>query len=185
MEVFAYCCQSFTEAARKAAGVTPKTSPPITGETFDPAWVKDKDFIYFDLHGQPGETKWYGDGGIVALEAEHLQQCELGGAVVFAINCYLGDEDSPMLDALLDAGARYVIGGDGPNYAGQWALFGAGMLARSVRRWMRVGISPLDALKLGKEHLEVVIFRDRMLKTRQDRIMAARDALDFKAYYRR
>jgi hypothetical protein len=179
MKIFAYCAQSFESATRKAAGVQPLTCPPLHAEAFKPKMLSGHDFLYFDLHGCPGGTYWMGDYGIPAVEADTVRRADLRGAVVFATNCYLADEGSPMLDALLDAGARFVIGGDGQNWAGRTAnLLGAGLLGWWVRRLMQLGLTPLDALALAKVRLMTTLSRARADGA------AARDTLGFRAFYR-
>lgn len=172
IRVFAYCAQSFAEATRKAAGVEPLTCPPISAERFPPLGLQGYDFLYLDLHGSPGEPFWRGDDRICALTATQVLSNDLRGCVVFAANCYLADGDSPMMDALLDAGARYVIGGAGENWGPTrgW-LFGAPLLGLWLRRWLAIGLSPLRALGLAKRAVRM-------------RGVAVEDTLAFRAYYR-
>ena len=172
MDVFAYCCASFEQSARQAAGVAPLLSPPTSAVSFDVALLEGRDLLYFDLHGAPGEGCWRGDGGLVALTAGQVAQADLGGALVFAASCYLGDENSPMLDALLDAGAKYVVGGDGQNWGpGRGPLYGAPLLAQWWRRWLMLGMAPLWSLAMAKR---AVAFRGT----------AAEDTLEFRAFHR-
>ena len=178
MRVFAYCCASFEDVTRKAAGVAPLCSPPVTATSVDLHDLEECDLIYFDLHGHPLQPFWWGDGRTVALTAQQIREVNLNGAIVFALTCYLADEDSPMLDALLDAGARYVIGGDGKNWAGQRSLFGAGLLGLWFRRLLAWGIPPLKALAWAKKRVEWGMI-DKASKR-----LAAKDTLQFRAYYR-
>jgi hypothetical protein len=183
MRTFAYCCASFADATRRAAGVAPATCPPVSAATFNPAWLNGDgkrayQLIYFDLHGEHGSLEWYGDVGMSALTVEHVRAANLGGAVVFALNCFLADQDSPMMDALLAAGARYVIGGEGKNWAGKLSLFGASLLGRWFRLMLRVGYEPLDALRMAKQRVQL------SLLGQPDRVAAAKDTLEFKAYYK-
>jgi len=175
MRVFAYCAKSYERMTRRAAGVEPLTCPPVWTLNFDSRRLEGHDFLYFDLHGQPGEPQWYGDGARVALTEDQINRADLSGAVVFATSCWLGDEDSPMLDALLDAGAEYVIGGPGENYAYASVLLGAGLLALWFRRLYALGLPVLTALALAKKRLNY---------GRGKRTYAAMDAREFKAYWR-
>lgn len=184
MRVFAYCCLSFEEATRRAAGVFPRTSPPVTTDTFWPHWMEERDFIYFDLHGGPGDPQWYGDDRLVALTAYQIKLADLRGAVIFATNCHLADEGSPTLDALLDAGAEYVIGGDGANWGATRALFGANLLGLWVRWLLDTGAGPLWALTIAKRRLKLQLLGQKLLGN-EDRMEAARDTLGFRAYYRK
>lgn len=177
MRVFAYCCASFRDITRKAAGVEPTCSPPTSVYNLS-AWRLGRyDLLYFDLHGLPGESFWLGDDRTLAMTATVLRTINLTGAIVFALNCYLADEGSPMLDALLDAGARYVIGGDGKNWAGPRTLWGASLLGLWFRRLLAWRVSPLRALALAKQ-------RVRWSMVRKHKRLAAKDTLGFRAYYR-
>lgn len=169
MRVFAFCAASFVNSVRRAAGVEPLTCPPTTLETFDVGTLAERDLIYFKLHGLPGEPYWYGDGWVTALSAEQIQRADLSGAVVFVANCFL--PESPMLEALLSAGASVVIGGPGENYAAPDAVQGADLLGLTVRRCLQVGLNPKTAL---------VIARRLLRWHKQD--MATRDALAFQLY---
>jgi hypothetical protein len=149
MRVFALCASSFVESARQASGVEPLASPPLTAADFDPALLAGHDFIYLDLHGGPDDPHWYGDAG-PAVTAEQLRQAQLGGAVVFATNCDLGDAVSPMLDALLAAGASCVIAGAGTNYAGTTQATDAAALGQNFRAQLELGLHPVAALERAK-----------------------------------
>jgi hypothetical protein len=190
MRIWAYCCQEFEKSTRRAAGVKPLTCPPMCAEDFDPRWLgelesdKPWDLIYLDLHGRPGDTAWYGDDGIVAMTEEQVRSVDLGGAVVFAVNCYLADDESPMMDALLDAGAQYVIGGDGLNYGGTRSMVGASKLGQRFRQFYELLGDPLRALSLAKQAVQVskaisgAVGRARIEE-------ADADTLEFRAFYRK
>lgn len=184
MNIFAYCAASFKKSTRRAAGVEPLTCPPASAEVFEPSWLEERDLLYFDLHGQPGKPTWYGDEGIVALRAAQITLCSLDGAIVFATNCYLADEESPMMDALLEAGARYVIGGQGPNWAGERSLYGAALLGWRFRQLLERGIDPLRAMALAKKWIGLGMIAHRLLG-RATRVQTDKDTLAFRIYYRR
>lgn len=178
MRIFAYCDQAFANSMRWVAGVEPATSPPTTCDTFEPGWLEERDLIVIDLHGERGLDYWYAivDGPIperiVALRADQIRQADLDGAVIFATSCYLGEEDSPMLQALLDAGAGTVIGGAGENWAGARKVAGAGLLALFFRMFLEAGVSPLKALHTAKQSMQIVAKNSQ----------AKRDALAFRAF---
>lgn len=184
MRIFAYCAASFREATRRAAGIEPLTCPPASAEHFARIWLERRDFLYFDLHGAPGEACWRGDEGIVALTAAQILQCNLAGAIVFATNCYLADEESPMMDALLEAGARYVIGGQGRNWAGEHAIYGASLLGLRFRELLEHGFDPLRAIAVAKRWVRLGLAANRILGM-EGRAQAAEDTLAFRVYYRR
>jgi hypothetical protein len=206
VKVFACCARAFEEATRRAAGVEPLTSPPLTREDAEVLlrWMAWAEFVYVDLHGAAGGTCWLGDGHVAAVAASQLaagprlaaatqlravsphdgetagREGWLGGTVVFAANCHLGDRDSPMMDALLDAGARYVVAGEGPN-AGPKAgrLYGAPLLGLWFRRLVGVGVGPLRALGWAKQVVRV----DEVLVGGE--VAAANvDAVGFRVYVR-
>lgn len=178
MRTFAYCCASYQRPVEKAAGVVPMTCPPQASKNFwIPGLLEGQDLLYFDLHGGPGDAQWYGDLGLIALRAEQIRDTDLTGTVIFAANCYLGDTDSPMLDALLAAGASWVVGGEGPNYATKGGLLaGAHLLGLWFRRLLAQGLDVPAALRMAKA---------RTLASRWVWTQASKDARGFKAYYRR
>jgi len=179
MKVFAYCALEFEEVTRRAAGVEPLTCPPVTANSFDPHQLEGRDLVYFDLHGAPGGTCWLGYEWVVALCNRDLAGIDLSGVTVFAANCNLANSDSPMMDALLEAGARYVIAGEGPNEgpsAGR--LYGTPLLGLWLRRFMLMGFEPLRALRLAKAFVSV----DTLVGG--DVARAAEDTLAFRAYVR-
>lgn len=134
MKVLGFCALSFEASVRRAAGVKPLTSPPIIKETFEPAWLEGYDFIYFKLHGFTSQPYWYGDGYLTAVSAHQISCANLKNTIIFVANCHLCEKingdiiPSPMLTALLDAGARCVVGGPGQNYAAKIRLVGADLL---------------------------------------------------------
>jgi hypothetical protein len=174
MKIFAYCSKSAEESARKAAGVEPVTCPPTKAATLDPEQLAGQDFIYFDLHGAPGGTEWRGDKRTIALREAQIREAKLGGAVVFATNCHLGDADSPMLVALLDAGASYVVAGDGLNWAGAQAVMGAARLGQFFRIALAF-MDPRRALTAAKMGVQRLSLRNRGM---------VQDTLGFKLFYR-
>lgn len=162
---------------REIAGVPPLTCPPTSSATFEADWLTGYDLLLFDLHGEPADDTWYGDAHYPALTAATVRQANLGGAVVVGLNCHLADSTSPMLDALLSAGASYVVAGDGVNYAGTTKVMGAGTLAMWVRRFLARNIPLPRALWLAKVALKTEMAMGHNIE-------AAADALKFKAFVR-
>lgn len=179
--IVAYCCESFAEAARRAAGVEPITCPPVTAVNVDLERMEQADFWYIDLHGQPGQRHWLGDDGALAMTAAQIEALDLHNTTIFAVSCYLANDRSPMMDALLDAGARYVIGGEGRNWSGARRPTGAAALGRRFRQLVQRGFDPLRALTLAKDFLRASAGLRMFLghDVAQDQ-----DALAFRAYYR-
>lgn len=184
MEVFAYCAANFREATRRAAGVEPLICPPASTAHFEPSWLQGRDLLYFDLHGALARDRWLGDDGIVALTAGQVLECDLAGTVVFATNCYLADEKSPMMDALLEAGAWYVIGGEGLNWAGKDRPEGASLLGWRFRQSLERRYDPLRALAIAKRYIRLRMAASRILGL-EEQTGALQDSLAFRVYYRR
>jgi hypothetical protein len=162
--------------------VEPITCPPTTAATLDLARIEEADFLYIDLHGEPGQRFWLGDDGELAMTAAQVETLDLSGTVVFAVSCYLADADSPMLDALLDAGARYVIGGEGLNWAAATRPTGAAALGHRLRQLLAYGFDPLRALALAKRFLKLGVSLGGFLGQGED--APTEDALAFRAYHK-
>ena len=157
MQIFAFCAASFRESVHRAAGVVPVTCPPYQVDGVPPVHLlfermQAANFLYFKLHGLAGQPYWYGDGWMTAISAAQLCSLDLSGAVVFVANCFLAD--SPMLPALLDAGARAVVGGHGENYARSRGVDGADLLGLWFRRFCQAGLQVRMAMALSKVRLK-------------------------------
>ena len=178
MKTFAYCAAEFQHSVRQAAGVQPLLSPPVTAEIFDLRWLQGHDFIYLKLHGLPEEAYWYGDNWITALRATQILATNLTGTTVFVANCHLFQGNnghhptSPMLAALLGAGARTVVGGSGENYAKRHSIHGADRLGRAFRYLLQLGLHPYTAFRLAQLMLSLKPHKDR----------ADLDALNFRYF---
>lgn len=163
VRIVAYAARRYEGATRAAVGQAALllTCPPLLDLTFDPAMLSGADLVVFNLHGLPGQPVWLGgdqvDDNLPALRAETLARCQLGGAGVFAINCYLGDaSDSPMRDALWQAGAGYLVSGAGENFGGMERPAGADVLLKWFRLFLERGLSPARALSLARVICRVV-----------------------------
>ncbi len=174
----------------KAAGVRPLLSPPVTAATFAPGHLTGYDFLYFKLHRLLKEPYWYGDNWTTALTAAQLADADLNGAVVFVANCFLWDPDldpletAPMLQALLTAGARAIVGGPGQNYARKQTVMGADQLGLTFRKTLRLGFAPHTAFKLALAHYSIQARHklkrpDKLTKNEQ---LALKDTLEFKYF---
>lgn len=146
---FAFCAETFRQSAAVVAGIEPVTSPPIVLGTFDPHALEGRRLLVFKLHGAPGASFWYGDGGQVACSAEQIRSVRLDGALVFAANCW-GGAGSPMVQALMIAGAACVVTGEGINYAGIDRVDGADVIGIVWRALLELGTPAGFALTLAK-----------------------------------
>ncbi len=155
MRVLAYCAQSFEHSVKRAAGVKPLLSPPVTMDTFNPTWLEGYNLVYVKLHGLPNQPFWYGaistEISCTALSADQVRQANLTDTIVFVANCYL--PESPMLQALLDAGAKAVIGGPGQNYGRPHSVDGADLLGLFFRYFLTWGLPTSTALRAAKLRL--------------------------------
>ncbi len=138
------------------AGVAPLTSPPIYFRDFDAHVLEGHDLIFFKLHGLAGQPYWYGDGGLTAISAEQLAGLNLKGALVFAENCW-GGRESPMVQALLKAGAACVVTGTGVNIGES-----ADVIAATWRGLVRLGVETQAAL--GAAKVAAFLIWPRLLK---------------------
>ncbi|MCC6192051.1 MAG: hypothetical protein IT318_23730 [Anaerolineales bacterium] len=127
----------------------PLTSPPVFLDSFDPHVLDERRFLFFKLHGLEGQPYWYGDGAVTACSAEQLRTARLDGAMAFAANCW-GGVGSPMVQALLAAGAAAVVTGEGLNWAGTRRVDGIDVMALAWRKFLELGFSAEVALRVGK-----------------------------------
>jgi hypothetical protein len=163
----AICAASLEESVRRAAGVEPILSPPACLGTWNPTWVRGREFVYVKLHGMRNSPYWYGDSWLVALSAGEIRKLDLAGSTWFVASCHL--DESPMLGALLAAGA-VVVGGSGPNYGGKTTLLGADLLGYWLRRSMSWGVRPEPALRIARARMAL------------DRSKASQDAALFRIW---
>lgn len=170
MLTVAYCAASFARSVQKASGVEPLLCPPLTTKSFPVHKLEVAQFLYFKLHGLPDQPYWYGDDWVTALSVEQLTAVSLKDAVVFVANCYL--PESPMLEALLKAGAAAVVGGSGPNFAKTGEVYGADLLGYWFRRLTALGVVPKYALMGAKSRLRFEAKKDKSIL----------DALGFKLW---
>jgi hypothetical protein len=146
---FALCAASLKQSAAAVAGVQPLTSPPLTMPAFQASCLEGNSLLFFKLHGAPGASFWYGDGGQITCSAEQIRSARLDGALVFAANCW-GGKDSPMVQALIAAGAACVVTGEGINYAGINRVDGADVIGIVWRALLELGTPAGFALTLAK-----------------------------------
>lgn len=160
MNILAYCAKSYEKGVKRAAGVVPLTCPPLRSAAITPRLLEGYDFLYFDLHGEPGRDWWQGDFALRALTAEQIREARLGGAIVFSPACFLGNDKSPMLDALLQS-ASCVVTGDGVNYGGKKQARWATALGLWFRRFIQWGMEVDDALRWGKLMVRLTHIRSK------------------------
>lgn len=75
------------------AGEGLRTSPPVDTETFDPAALKSRALIYFNVHGSRDEKYWYGQDGMSypkVLSPEIVAAAAPANAIVLSEACYGG-----------------------------------------------------------------------------------------------
>lgn len=175
LDVLVYCAYDWRIATWLATGRRPMTSPPITWESFDPAWLRGHEVLYFNLHGKESEPRWYGverlpDGErwVEAFNVELVGAAsDLGGAVIFAQNCY--GAQSPVAAMFLEMGAAAFVGGVAGLYGRRRWLGESDLLGRWWLQCFGDGMSAGEALeaakgRLGKRELsnEARLSLDRM-----------------------
>jgi len=178
MKVVAYCAASFRDSVARAAGVEPLLAPPWNKDTITPAHLDQPDLLYVKLHGIPGQPFWYGDHWATALDVDIITALDLSPTTVFIANCHTfqqredGIQKSPMLQALLDAGAQAVVGGPGQNYAKSHHLHGADLLGFYFRIALSCHCPPVWAFRLARATLGVSAYQD----------LATADTLAFRCF---
>jgi len=150
---FVYCAQAWRKAAALTALRIPITSPPITAENFDPAWMEGQPLLYFKLHGYENDPDWYGldERGHkpTALTPNLVRQADLTGAIVVAVVCYgAGGE---MEGAFLEAGAIAFFGSADEVVAREDAVDEADLLAQQLLALARKSQNLQDILAEAKE----------------------------------
>lgn len=172
--VKAICAREFRESVKRAAGVMPAVSPPLTIETFRPDMISPCNLLYIKLHGLPGQKFLYGTNLITAVSAEQIRQCNLKETIVFAATCFF--PESGLMPAFFDAGVTAIIAGRGENYADRTVVAGADLLGIYVRKLTRIRATPETALKIAIRVL------DNKLALRKSG--KAADALSFEVFRR-
>lgn len=158
----------------------PVTFPPMTYDRFRPEMlepgrdeamspgggaVSDRRsrprLLYLKFHGLPDQPYLYGDEWATAISATQIRGADLAGVVVYAPTCWL--PQTPVLTALLEAGAEAVIAGYGSNFAysrGRHALGGADLLGWFLRRFFSSEESGIEgvatALGMAKRAVEAM-----------------------------
>lgn len=192
MNIVAICAESFAVATTAVVKVKPLSSPPLFDSSFDPALIGNPDLLYIHLHGLPNDPALIGDLG-VAVTAEQLRSCNLKGTIVLVLSCFVGTIGHPVLEALLDAGARYVVAAPGENYAGKSTVIGADVLAREFITWLDMKVVCKVALRLAKlrvrsevdmHHLQMAFANDDSRDLIEANMNALIDTLGFVVFTR-
>jgi len=157
MRTIAYCTEAAREAVRRAVGVEPLTSPPLSAGNVPDVWA-GADFVYVRLHGRPDvPDTWFGESAAGnAITALTISDLKTVSGVWLLANCY--GAESPWVAALYRAGAQAVIAGDGPNYAARKRVAGSDLLARWLRYGLALGLSVQWALRLAKARMSLSTF---------------------------
>jgi hypothetical protein len=155
MRILALCDQWYEEATRKVVGERARvvTCPPTFASDVEPGWLGGYDFIYVDLHGQPGSAYLYAGRKqeLAALSVPVVRKANLKGTVVFAATCFL--PHTPFLKAFLASGATAVMGGYGTNYGAAHRLVGAQHLAKFTIQGLMAGWDLETAFNAGLHRL--------------------------------
>ncbi|KKM85569.1 hypothetical protein LCGC14_1287760 [marine sediment metagenome] len=183
MNVIAYTAKRYERATRRVVGrrAVVITCPPYDDGYFVEGKIQyglfgNYDLAVFNLHGFPNLPVWLGDDQLIAMKGSTLSSQRHFAKGVFAINCNLGDIGHPMLQCLWDAGAEWVVAGDGLNYGGTMWPVGTDILLRWFRRSLE-GKTPEQALVRAKK-----IARWVAPQFTADQRLALRDALKFEVH---
>ena len=156
LDVFVYTARDWRWSTFFTTGRWPLTSPPLGPENFPVEQLAGDDVLYFKLHGLAQEPRWYGVRNDVwqdALDLTNISQApDLSGAVVFAQACYA--ETSPMIQALLDAGASAVVETHIKLTAGRWKPYQSDWLGRYFLTQLGQGKSV--ELALNRAHIDAL-----------------------------
>ena len=181
MNVVAYCARSYEGATLGAVGEQANllVCPPIGGNFIiqHPESLEGFDVVVFNLHGWQHHPMWTGDMGMVALASSALEQMNLSGSGVFAINCWLGDEHMPMFKALKKSGVDWIIAGAGVNYAGVDSPVGADVVLKWFLRYYSKGMEVEKAFRKAKIAAALLA-----PKANRSQVIALSDALKFKLW---
>ena len=160
MSILAYCSETLKRRTMLATGVhLPWTCPPLTAKYLYPSMLAGYKVWYLDLCGQRGARAWYGDNEKAALTVSLIERVPLEGVVIFVANCWVG-EQSPMLEAMLDAKA-YVVGGSWADSRVGPRMYGTAMLGRWFLLSLKVTPSPELALVAAKAMLRASLMAKR------------------------
>jgi hypothetical protein len=130
------------------------TCPPLSLEDMVPQLFERQDLLYFNLHGVPSQPYYYGDDWVTAISADLIRKASLASCGVFLGACFT-NRQHPMVRALFDAGAAYIVGGDGPNYGSGSSLIGSDLLGKWFVTFLRLGLGPDRALAAAKLRLKI------------------------------
>lgn len=154
MKTYALAARQFAISTWIAAGVRPRTGPPITVDSFRPHDMDGAALVYVCAHGLPNQPHWYGDRMTTLASAAQVRLAKLGGAICYLAGCFgIG----PMSDALLDAGAACVVADRDANWSGMFWPRGSNELGRLFVQELRRGSSAGEALdevrrRYGERH---------------------------------
>jgi hypothetical protein len=65
-----------------------KLSPPVKSSSFSKKWLKNKDILYFNLHGSKISANWYGQDGSKYPVALSIDRLDVPQGIVAAECCY-------------------------------------------------------------------------------------------------
>lgn len=138
MLVYALAARQFAVSTWIAAGVRPRTGPPLTVDSFRPHDMDGAALVYVCAHGLPNQPYWYGDRFSTLASAAQVRLAKLDGAIAYLAGCYgIG----PMSDALLDAGAACVVADRDVNWSGYWLPRGSNAFGRYFVQGLRRGLA--------------------------------------------
>lgn len=144
-----------------------RVSPPYEDETIIMSDIKKAKYAFFNLHGLPDTSEWYGQRDVsdanngvdypVAISATNIASAEEFKPVVFTEACYGGQIENKSINesvalTLMDSGVPALIASTGIAYGSiTTPLIGADLLAFIFWKYMREGYSAGESLLKAKE----------------------------------
>lgn len=150
MKTYAVAARRWAVSTWLAAGARPRLAPPLRADSFEPAVLGSgtgSRLVYVCLHGLPGQPYWYGDDWSTAITAEQVRACDMSGAVVYLAGCF---GQGPMTDALIDAGARAVVGSAAEVWGGYVFPTGTNARGRAFVRAMQRGCNVYESVLMAQ-----------------------------------
>lgn len=161
LNVFTYTARAWRWSVFLATGRWPLTSPALGPDTFPTEKLTGHDVLYFKLHGLPKEPRWYGleyaNGKAIWQDAINVENIifapDLDGAIVFAQSCYA--QQSPMVQALINAGASAVVGTSVKLKAGTWYPRHSDWIGRAFLSHLGRGASVQNAIHIATSNAQL------------------------------
>ena len=152
-----------------------RVSPPFINSTLDIELLKKSKYAYFNLHGLPESSDWYGQRDIsehqsgpdfpIAISSSQLQLGEPSPEIIFSEACYGAyiknkNADESIALRFKDIGSSVFIGSTCISYGSVYTpLIGADLLAFLFWKFIIEGYAAGEALMRSKVNLAEVMMQ--------------------------